>query len=94
MRKCSSAGEVGGLKQSTLYGHECICLPAAPCLQLEEQTVIDLTEPVTLTFGLRYLTQFTKATALSPSVVRVVVVGGGGSCCCQCLSLKLLVCMR
>ena len=34
----------------------------------EEQTVIDLQEPVTLTFALRYLNSFTKATGLSPQV--------------------------
>ena len=31
--------------------------------QPEEQTVIDLHEPVTLTFALRYLNSFTKARA-------------------------------
>ena len=30
-------------------------------LQTDEQTVIDLQEPVTLTFALRYLNSFTKA---------------------------------
>lgn len=35
----------------------------------EEQTVIDLHEPVTLTFALRYLNSFAKATPLSPSVI-------------------------
>ena len=35
----------------------------------EEQTVIDLNEPVMLTFALRYLNSFTKATPLSTSVV-------------------------
>ena len=35
----------------------------------EEQTVIDMQEPVALTFALRYLNSFTKATSLSPSVV-------------------------
>lgn len=34
----------------------------------DEQTVIELNEPVTLTFALRYLNSFTKATPLSPSV--------------------------
>ena len=33
----------------------------------EEQTIIDLQEPVTLTFALRYLNSFTKATA-APTV--------------------------
>lgn len=34
----------------------------------DEQTVINLDEPVTLTFALRYLNLFTKATSLSGSV--------------------------
>ncbi|BFZ53539.1 proliferating cell nuclear antigen [Savitreella phatthalungensis] len=34
----------------------------------ETATMIDLTEPVTLTFSLKYLTGFTKATPLSPTV--------------------------
>lgn len=34
----------------------------------EEQTVIELQEPVTLTFALRYLNSFTKATPLAPTV--------------------------
>eukprot|EP00245_Coleochaete_scutata_P015767 TRINITY_DN7164_c0_g1_i1.p1 TRINITY_DN7164_c0_g1~~TRINITY_DN7164_c0_g1_i1.p1 ORF type:complete len:263 (+),score=61.73 TRINITY_DN7164_c0_g1_i1:194-982(+) len=34
----------------------------------EEQTVIDIQEPVALTFALRYLNSFTKATPLSSSV--------------------------
>lgn len=34
----------------------------------EEQTLIDMNEPVNLTFALRYLTSFTKATPLSPTV--------------------------
>jgi len=35
----------------------------------EEPTHIDMNEPVALTFALRYLINFTKATSLSPSVV-------------------------
>ena len=34
----------------------------------EEATTIDVTEPVTLSFALRYLNSFAKATPLSPSV--------------------------
>merc|ERR1711935_992591 len=34
----------------------------------DNQTVIDLQEPVTLTFALRYLNSFTKATPLAPMV--------------------------
>lgn len=36
----------------------------------EDQTLIDMNEPVNLTFALRYLASFTKATPLSPAVVR------------------------
>jgi proliferating cell nuclear antigen len=35
----------------------------------EEQVIIDMEEPVELTFALRYLNFFTKATGLGPSVV-------------------------
>lgn len=35
----------------------------------EEQVIIDMDEPVDLTFALRYLNLFTKATSLGPSVV-------------------------
>lgn len=35
----------------------------------EEQVVIDMEEPVELTFALRYLNLFTKATSLGPSVI-------------------------
>jgi len=34
----------------------------------DEQTIIDIQEPVTLTFALRYLNSFTKATPLAPMV--------------------------
>lgn len=34
----------------------------------EEQTIIDLKEPVALTFALRYLNNFSKATPLAPQV--------------------------
>lgn len=35
----------------------------------EEQVVIDMQEPVELTFALRYLNFFTKATGLGPTVI-------------------------
>ena len=35
----------------------------------EEATVIDLQEPVSLTFALRYLNSFSKATPLSGTVI-------------------------
>jgi proliferating cell nuclear antigen len=34
----------------------------------EDNTIIELEEPVSLTFALRYLNLFTKATPLSPTV--------------------------
>ena len=37
-------------------------------LQEEEAVTINIDEPVTLTFALRYLNFFTKATPLSPTV--------------------------
>jgi len=37
-------------------------------LKVEDRTVIELQEPVSLTFALRYLNSFTKATPLSPLV--------------------------
>lgn len=37
-------------------------------VQEEEQTTIELQEPVSLTFALRYLNSFTKATPLSSTV--------------------------
>jgi hypothetical protein len=38
-------------------------------LQAEDQTKIDLKEPVSLTFALRYLNSFAKATGLASHVV-------------------------
>lgn len=37
-------------------------------LQPEEATIIEMNEPVSLTFALRYLNSFTKASPLSSSV--------------------------
>ncbi len=37
-------------------------------MQEEESTIIELEEPVTLTFAMRYLNLFTKATPLSQTV--------------------------
>ena len=51
------------------------CSTAAGCRQntavdnSEDQTVIDMHEPVMLTFALRYLNSFTKATPLASSVI-------------------------
>eukprot|EP00232_Nephroselmis_pyriformis_P027566 CAMPEP_0182864636 /NCGR_PEP_ID=MMETSP0034_2-20130328/7268_1 /TAXON_ID=156128 /ORGANISM="Nephroselmis pyriformis, Strain CCMP717" /LENGTH=322 /DNA_ID=CAMNT_0024996895 /DNA_START=32 /DNA_END=998 /DNA_ORIENTATION=+ len=44
------------------------CRQNASVDKQEEQTVIELQEPVSLTFALRYLNSFTKATPLSGSV--------------------------
>ncbi len=41
---------------------------APPPLQADDQTEIDLKEPVSLTFALRYLNSFAKATPLSTHV--------------------------
>jgi proliferating cell nuclear antigen len=49
----------------TLHRRRCSPRPGAP---QEERTLIDLNEPVSLTFALRYLNSFTKATTLSPVV--------------------------
>lgn len=44
-----------------------VCILAV-VLQKEEQVTIDLNEPVSLTFALRYLNSFSKATPLSSHV--------------------------
>lgn len=41
----------------------------------DDAVIIDMQEPVTLTFACRYLNMFTKATPLSPQVYTVVEVG-------------------
>ena len=58
----------------------CTHTPRRPCrgLAQEEQTLIDMNEPVSLTFALRYLASFTKATGLSPTVVRAVLCPADG----------------
>jgi len=49
--------------------------------------VIDLVEPVTLTFALRYLNSFSKATPLSPTVIlSMSKVGPAGHLTCRCLA--------
>lgn len=61
-------------RPAPLTAHPHIPVPLPPCKQNtgaekeEEQTVIDLNEPVVLTFALRYLNSFTKATPLSGRV--------------------------
>lgn len=49
---------------------ECACksLACLSFLQDEENTTIELQEPVSLNFALRYLTTFSKATSLSDKV--------------------------
>lgn len=59
--KFSTSGDIGSanvtVRQNTSVDNQ------------EEATVIDLQEPVTLTFALRYLNSFCKATPLSSSVL-------------------------
>ncbi|KAL6077428.1 Proliferating cell nuclear antigen [Balamuthia mandrillaris] len=54
------SGDIGGGK--------ILCKPTAAADAKDKQTAIDLTEPVSLTFALRYLNNFTKATQLSEMV--------------------------
>ena len=61
--------------------------PFPPCASQEEQTLIDMNEPVALTFALRYLINFTKATSLSPSVVRSAAAAGLGWAGLRCAGL-------
>ena len=59
--KFSTSGDIGSanvtVRQNTSVDNQ------------DEATVIDLQEPVTLTFALRYLNSFCKATPLSSSVL-------------------------
>jgi proliferating cell nuclear antigen len=59
--KFSTTGDIGSAST--------ICRQSATVERGEEQITVDLIEPVSLTFALRYLNSFTKATGLSPSVV-------------------------
>lgn len=60
--KFATAGDIGAAN--------IICRQDASVDRSEdEKTVIDMTEPVDLTFALRYLISFTKATSLSPAVI-------------------------
>jgi len=58
--KFSTSGDMGSanitLKQNTAVDNK------------DEQTVIEAAEPVSLSFALRYLNSFAKATPLAPSV--------------------------
>jgi proliferating cell nuclear antigen len=58
--KFSTTGDIGSANIT--------CRQNTSMDKTDEQTVIDLQEPVTLTFALRYLNSFTKATGLSPQV--------------------------
>ena len=60
--KFSTGGDVGS---ASVVCRQNAAADAKP----EEQTIIDMQEPVSLTFALRYLNSFAKATGLSPSVV-------------------------
>jgi proliferating cell nuclear antigen len=59
--KFSTVGDIGAANV--------ICRQNSTADRQEEQTVIDLVEPVALTFALRYLNSFTKATSLSSAVI-------------------------
>ena len=69
-------GRPPGVTNSATRRSRPLCSPPVPARHprharpQEEQTLIDMNEPVALTFALRYLVNFTKATSLSPSVVR------------------------
>lgn len=55
---------------SWIYLESCQLIWAILCcnLQPEEATIIEMNEPVSLTFALRYMNSFTKATPLSSTV--------------------------
>lgn len=59
--KFATSGDIGAANV--------ICRQNASVDKPDEQTAIDMQEPVALTFALRYLNSFTKATSLSGSVV-------------------------
>lgn len=58
--KFSISGEIGG-GSTTLRANDSD--------KKEEQTILEVDEPVTLSFALRYLNLFNKAQSLSPQVV-------------------------
>eukprot|EP00271_Cylindrocystis_brebissonii_P022065 TRINITY_DN8271_c0_g1_i1.p1 TRINITY_DN8271_c0_g1~~TRINITY_DN8271_c0_g1_i1.p1 ORF type:complete len:263 (-),score=61.09 TRINITY_DN8271_c0_g1_i1:866-1654(-) len=58
--KFSTSGDIGTAN--------IICRQNMSVDKEDEQTVVEMNEPVTLTFALRYLNSFTKATVLSPTV--------------------------
>lgn len=58
--KFSTSGDIGSANVT--------CRQNTSVDKQDEATVIDLQEPVTLTFALRYLNSFAKATPLSPTV--------------------------
>ena len=59
--KFSTTGDIGAAN--------IICRQNTPVDKPEEQVAVDMQEPVSLTFALRYLNSFTKATSLSGGVV-------------------------
>lgn len=58
--KFSTGGDIGSAN--------IICRQNTSVDKEEEKTVVEMQEPVTLTFALRYLNSFTKATPLSSTV--------------------------
>ena len=82
---------MGWRRVSQLYSYTKKEFSSFPFVQSDDQTVIDMNEPVALTFALRYLNSFTKATGLASAVVRrasiciyVFVVVGTYQGCCTC----------
>lgn len=59
--KFATSGDIGAASV--------ICRQSSSSDKPDEATVIDMQEPVSLTFALRYLNSFTKATSLAPSVL-------------------------
>ncbi len=64
-------------------------------MQPDESTAIEMNEAVALTFALRYLNSFAKATSLSPTVVRgrrqSCTAAASWRCCCLLLEGPLCV---
>ncbi|KAK2080750.1 hypothetical protein QBZ16_000604 [Prototheca wickerhamii] len=61
----ATAGDIGNASV--------ICRQNTAVDRSDDQTVIDMNEPVALTFALRYLNSFTKATGLASAVLPVIV---------------------
>lgn len=60
--KFSAAGDIGSANVKLAQ--------TASADKEEEAVIIEMQEPVTLTFACKYLNYFTKATSLSPQVIK------------------------